>query len=72
MRSVGIPHDYASACSFLTGTRRLLIDVGVVEYKSKGQSLQRFFVNAAGVGFDAAVVAATERVPSTLAAPSPI
>ena len=63
MRSVGIPHDYASACSFLTGTRRLLIDVGVVEYKSKGQSLQRFFVNAAGVGFDAAIVEATERIP---------
>jgi len=54
MRSVGIPHDYTSACSCLTGTRRLLIDVG---------SLQRFFVNAAGVGFDAAIVAATERVP---------
>ena len=60
MRSVGIPHDYTSACSFLTGTRRLLIDVGVVEYKNKGQFLKRFFVNAAGVGFDAAIVAATE------------
>jgi len=62
-RSVGIPRDYATACSFLTSSRRLLIDVGVVEYKSKGQSLQRFFVNAAGVGFDAAVVEATERLP---------
>ena len=63
VRSVGIPRDYASACSFLTSSRRLLIDVGVVEYKSKGQSLQRFFVNAAGAGFDAAVVEATERLP---------
>ena len=63
MRSAGIPRDYASACSLLTGTRRLLIDVGVVEYKNKGQSLQRFFVNAAGAGFDAAIVAATERIP---------
>ena len=63
MRSVGIPRDYTSACSFLTGSRRLLIDVGVVEYKSKGQSSQRLFVNAAGVGFDAAIVAATEHVP---------
>jgi len=62
-RSVGIPRDYATACSFLTSSRRLLIDVGVVEYKSKGQSLQRFFVNASGVGFDAAVVEATERLP---------
>jgi len=62
-RSAGIPRDYTSACSFLTSSRRLLIDVGVVEYQSKGQSLKRFFVNAAGVGFDAAVVEATERLP---------
>ena len=62
-RSVGIPRNYAVACSFLTSSRRLLIDVGVVEYKSKGQTLQRFFINAAGVGFDAAVVEATERLP---------
>ncbi len=62
-RSVGVPRDYSSACSSLTGQRKLLIDVGVVEYQSKGQSLQRFFVNAAGVGFDAAVVEATERFP---------
>ena len=63
VRSVGIPRDYTSACSCLTSSRRLLIDVGVVEYQSKGQSRQRFFVNAAGVGFDAAVVEATERLP---------
>ena len=63
VRSVGIPRDYTSACSCLTSSRRSLIDVGVVEYKSKGQSLRRFFVNAAGVGFDAAVVEVTERLP---------
>ena len=63
VRSVGIPRDYTRACSFLTSSRRSLIDVGVVEYRSKGQSLRRFFVNAAGVGFDAAVVEVTERLP---------
>ena len=62
-RSTGIPRDYTSACSFLTSSQRLLIDVGVVEYQSNGQVLKRFFVNAAGVGFDAAVVEATERLP---------
>jgi len=62
-RSVGIPRDYTSACSLLTSRRRLLIDVGVVEYWKNGQSLQRFFVNAAGIGFDAAVVKTTERLP---------
>ena len=63
IRSAGIPRDYATACSTLTSSKRLSIDVGVVEYQSKGQTLQRFFVNAAGVGFDAAVVKETERLP---------
>ena len=63
VRSVGIPRDYTSACSFLTSSRRLLIDVGVVEYQRQGETVKRFFVNAAGVGFDAAVVEATERLP---------
>ena len=62
VRSVGIPRDYPSACSFLTSSRRLLIDVGVVEYRNKGKSVQRFFVNGAGVGFGATVVEATERL----------
>jgi len=62
-RSVGIPRYYVSACSCLTSSRRLLIDIGVVEYQSKGQTLRRFFVNAAGIGFDAAVVENTERLP---------
>jgi len=63
VRSAGIPRDYATACSALTSSRRLSIDVGVVEYQSEGQTLQRFFVNAAGAGFDAAVVKETERLP---------
>jgi diacylglycerol kinase (ATP) len=62
-RSTGIPRDFPTACSTLTSSRRLTIDVGVVEYQSKGQTLRRFFVNAAGVGFDAAVVEKTERLP---------
>jgi diacylglycerol kinase (ATP) len=66
IRSVGIPRDYHSACSTLTSPRRLSIDVGVVEYQSKGQTLRRFFVNGAGVGFDAAVVEQTERMPKYL------
>lgn len=63
VRSVGIPRDYTRACSLLTSPRRLLIDVGVVDYKSKEQSLQRFFINVAGVGFDAAVVEAVKHLP---------
>ncbi len=63
VRSAGIPRDYTTACSTLTSSRRLSIDVGVVEYQREGKTLQRFFVNAAGVGFDAAVVEKTERLP---------
>jgi YegS/Rv2252/BmrU family lipid kinase len=66
IRSIGIPRDYNTACSCLTGQRRVQIDIGVVEYQSQGQTVQRFFVNAAGVGFDASVVAATERFPKYL------
>ena len=62
-RSAGIPRDYTKACLFLASSRRRLIDVGVVEFKSKGQTLQRFFLNVAGVGFDAAVVEVTEKMP---------
>ena len=63
IRSVGISRDYAAACSTLTSSRRLSIDVGVVSYQRQGQTLERFFINAAGVGFDAAVCKETERFP---------
>lgn len=66
IRSMGISRNYATACSSLTGSKRRLIDIGVVEYRSRGQNQRRFFVNAAGVGFDAAVVEATERMPKYL------
>jgi diacylglycerol kinase (ATP) len=63
IRSVGISRDYATACSTLTSPRRRSIDVGVIKYQSEGKILERFFINAAGVGFDAAVVRETERMP---------
>ena len=62
-RSIGIPQDYVSACSLLIGQGRRLVDVGVVECKSKGQSLRRFFVNEADVGFGAEVVEALKDMP---------
>lgn len=62
-RSTGLPRHYVGACSCLTSPQRLLIDVGVVEYIRGGQPERRFFINYAGVGFDANVVEATERLP---------
>ena len=63
IRSAGVQRNYVPACSVLANPRASCVDVGVVEYMSKGQRLQRFFVNAAGLGFDAAVAESTERLP---------
>jgi YegS/Rv2252/BmrU family lipid kinase len=62
-RSMGLPRHYVNACSALTHGRKALIDVGIAEFRHKGQTQQRYFVNAAGIGFDAAVVESTERLP---------
>jgi diacylglycerol kinase (ATP) len=62
-RSAGLARDYTVACAKLTSTKRLTIDVGLVAYKRDGQRQERFFVNSAGVGFDAAVTKETERLP---------
>ena len=63
-RSVGIPLEPIGSCRLLTSQNRLSIDVGIVEYKSEGQHLQRFFVNEAGVGFGATVVEASKHMPN--------
>lgn len=65
-RSVGIPLDIINSCDLLTSQTRLLIDVGIVEYQSEGQHLQRFFVNEADVGFGATVVEASKHMPNYL------
>jgi len=66
IRSAGIDKDYIKACSSLTGVKRRLIDVGVVEYHKDGQSRKRFFINTSGVGFDAAVTETSNRLPKFL------
>ena len=62
-RSTGIPIDSVNACSALTSTKRMMIDTGIVEYHKNGEKTQRYFVNAAGIGFDAAAVESTEKIP---------
>lgn len=63
IRSIGVSQQYTEACTSLSQWQKSLIDIGVVEYHHNGQSKKRFFVNAAGVGFDASVVEATEHLP---------
>jgi len=66
IRSAGIDRDYIKACSSLTGARRRLIDVGVVEFQKEEKCHSRFFVNSSGVGFDAAVAETSNRLPKFL------
>ncbi len=59
IRSIGLPPRYADACRRLLDPRRLLVDLGSVEYSVDGRREKRLFVNFAGLGFDAEVVRAT-------------
>ncbi|MBA7699896.1 Diacylglycerol kinase [subsurface metagenome] len=59
IRTIGIPRHHEEACRCFTNPRKLLVDLGVVEYVNSGQMVKRLFVNFAGLGFDAEVVKAT-------------
>lgn len=59
IRTVGVPRRYEEACQRLLKPRKLVVDLGVVEYKKNGAVSRRLFVNFAGIGFDAEVVKAT-------------
>ena len=59
IRTVGVPRHHKEACRCLMNPRKLLVDLGVVEYVSNGQISKRLFVNFAGLGFDAEVAKAT-------------
>ena len=59
IRTIGIPRSHREACWCFTRPRKLTVDLGVVEYVSRGQTARRLFVNFAGLGFDAEVVKAT-------------
>ena len=61
-RSIGTLGTYRSTVDRLATTTEKTVDVGIVEYKNgSGKEKQRIFVNMAGVGFDAAVLAATKK-----------
>ncbi|UCB42678.1 MAG: diacylglycerol kinase family lipid kinase, partial [Dehalococcoidales bacterium] len=59
IRTVGIPRRYEDACKRLLEPNKMLVDLGVAEYKDNGHTAERLFVNFAGLGFDAEVVRAT-------------
>ncbi len=54
--SLGLNRDHINSLSSLVGQERALIDIGVVQCMSQGQTVRRFFVNEASVGFPAEIV----------------
>lgn len=61
IRTHGIPKDWHPWLTMLNAGHTLLQDVGVVQYFSDGEPAQRFFVNVAGMAYDAFVVRYAEQ-----------
>jgi YegS/Rv2252/BmrU family lipid kinase len=61
-RMFGIPKDYKEAIQVLLQNKTFIQDAGMVEYKRNTASENRYFVNIAGLGFDAEVVRKTNRL----------
>lgn len=56
VRSIGVPSRYDEACARLGEPRRRVSDLGVVSFVGGRGPERRYFVNAAGLGYDAEVV----------------
>lgn len=61
-RTLGVPNDVRQACRIALGGRRRSLDIAEMELTADGFSRKLCFVNAAGFGFDAAVVAEALRI----------
>ncbi|MFC1908521.1 diacylglycerol/lipid kinase family protein [Chloroflexota bacterium] len=59
VRTAGVPRTYEAACKCLVNAGKLVVDVGVIEYKKYNCMETRLFVNFAGFGFDAEIVRRT-------------
>jgi diacylglycerol kinase (ATP) len=61
-RTAGIPRDPLSAARHLArATQTRPLDIGEMIYERDAKAMRRFFVNVAGMGFDAEVIEHTER-----------
>ena len=59
IRTIGVPRPYQAACECLLRPKKLVVDLGAVEYMDSGEKVKRLFVNFAGLGLDAEIVKAT-------------
>ncbi|XUW99835.1 MAG: diacylglycerol kinase family protein [Dehalogenimonas sp.] len=69
VRSLGIPRDPDRACHHLLSDKRIKVDVGVIEWGINGTAGRRYFVNAAGVGFDAEATETRRNLPRIFRGP---
>jgi diacylglycerol kinase (ATP) len=61
-RMFQIPHDYEGAIRVIAENKRFVQDTGIMEYiDQEGKRAKRYFVNIAGMGFDAMVAEKTNK-----------
>ena len=70
-RFIKIPRDYHQACFRLIDPLKIPADVGMVECRKDGQPVRRYFISAAGLGFDGEVVGVAEKRPRILHGATP-
>jgi YegS/Rv2252/BmrU family lipid kinase len=61
-RMFGIPADYEEAVKILKGERTFVQDAGMVYFCNEDQPGNRYFINIAGMGFDAVVTRKSNRL----------
>jgi YegS/Rv2252/BmrU family lipid kinase len=61
IRSLNIPYDFSKTCKVLANRNCVDIDLGHVEYISNSRKSRRYYINTAGLGFDASVAERTRR-----------
>jgi diacylglycerol kinase (ATP) len=65
-RMLGIPRDYMEACRQLLRLEPRPVDLGRVTCLREGREVERYFINAAGLGFDGEVSELVNRFPKVL------
>ncbi len=61
-RMLKIPSDYEEAIITIKECRTFIQDAGIVSYRSNDNNVDRYFVNIAGLGFDAIVTKKANRL----------
>jgi len=65
-RVLGIPRDHTEACRHLRGCEPRPVDLGRITCFREGREVERYFINAAGLGFDGEVAEVVNRFPKVL------